>query len=186
MFTTRVMFAAMLSCCCYFAVGDDPFPNGQRQEIVLQEPASTVDEALKRWSAAEAEATKELETAQQAYADRIAAVTQHVVNDLEVIARRKIAAGELAEAFKVWEKVLEMDAENESAKTIFKTIGRMDVLEPKETPVANDIDNRRIWRAASSGEPKFVKQFNGLWIEIRSTGKKRDGPNRRAPHTRLN
>lgn len=168
------LFATVFASVCSFAIADDPPADEAREaedrqgRIVLEEPAKTVDEALERRSAAEAEAMKELEAAQKAFDDRMAAVNQRTIADLEGIARRAVADGQLAEAAKAWEEVLRLDPEHRDAREFFRTLGRLDEVEKRLAKVPGD--DRRVWVRGSSKKPAFVLQPDGRWKEIRTTG----------------
>lgn len=104
--------------------GDEPAALQDAVEIVLEEPATTVEEALARRDTDAAEI-------QRVYDDQMSVINQKTVQALDLIARRAVAAGEIGVASEAWEAVLQVEPENATAKNFFVAIGQWDAMERK-------------------------------------------------------
>lgn len=135
------------------AAAGAPDAEDSQEGIVLEEPATSVKEVMERRAKLETEAAAELATAKAAYDQRVAAADQQAANNLELIARRAVSDGQLADAAKAWEEVLRIDGDNAAAKAFFRTINRWDVVQKR---LAHD-------RSKANDTAALTGNWRGRW-----------------------
>jgi hypothetical protein len=96
-------------------------------QVQFVQPASTIAEAMERREETKAAAREELAKAEAKYLAGTEAADKQLIGDLKQLAKKAAANGDIAEAAKAWEIVIEVEASDADAAEFFKAIGRPEI-----------------------------------------------------------
>ena len=126
---------------------------------------------LKSIEASRSHADMVLEEAVNAHQDSIKMIEANAVSELISIAKGEASKGNIAEATRVYEAVIDLDERNQTARDFFQAIGRKAFLarttNRKVTRRANPALMEKVhWRDQDGLEIK--KMPNGTWIDSKN------------------